>query len=154
MSCVVYLISFEDETAYVGSTKDLQKRMNNHRYAASKEDYKEYEKPLYFKMRECAYGVSVLEETTDEERYNCEQKWIEDLKPDLNAKSATAVLSREEYKKKYDEDHREEYKQYYQANKEKIRAYQNENIVCDCGAIISRHNIARHKLSKKHLSNI
>jgi len=154
MSCVVYLISFEDQTAYVGSTKDLQRRMSQHRHRASKVDNNKYFRPLYCKMRECAYGVSVLEGTTPEDRYICENKWIEDLKPDLNCRLANTGLSKQDYKKKYNEANKEHIKQYYEEHKEYYQAKKLEKITCECGAIVSRNNIAKHKKSLKHLNNI
>ena len=169
MSCVVYLISFEDETAYIGSTKDLQGRMNSHRKNAftDKQDI-----PLYCKMRECAYGVSVLEETTKENRTICEQKWIDELKPDLNCRNAfTSKELRREKNRNYREQNKEHFKKLRKLteDKEQIKNYNKkrydetkdivlkrkaEKIVCECGAIICRGAYAEHKLTKKHLNNI
>ena len=176
MSCVVYLISFEDQTAYVGSTKDLQRRMICHKTKCYNNNS---DRPLYCKMRELAFGVSVLEETTPEDRYICENKWIEDLKPDLNVISAYTGLSKQDYHKKYNEEHKEEKKQYQNTkitcecgamvsrrniaqhkktmkhlNKEYFQAKKLEKITCECGAIVSRRNIVRHKKTLKHLNNI
>ena len=39
---------------------------------------------------------------------------------------------------------------YYQANKEKLKEYYQEKIKCDCGVVVSRRHIARHKRSIKH----
>ena len=56
-----------------------------------------------------------------------------------------------EYKKEYYEnnkDHcKERYKNYYENNKE----YITEKIICDCGCEISRHHIARHKKTNRHI---
>ena len=43
------------------------------------------------------------------------------------------------------------YKEYQRANKQKISAQSNQKIECDCGVVVSRRNIARHKHSKKHI---
>ena len=41
-------------------------------------------------------------------------------------------------------------KEYRQANKERISQQKKQKIECDCGSIVSRVHIARHKRSKKH----
>lgn len=139
--CIVYLISFEDGTGYVGSTNNLQSRMKTHRYRSSTEVDKHYYNKLYCKMRECAYGVSVLEECDTDNRFECENKWISDLHPELNSYSAPTGLSEKEYYEKnrekicargkeYRENNREKLnaqkKEYYEKNKEKILAYHDK----------------------------
>jgi hypothetical protein len=61
--------------------------------------------------------------------------------------------------KKYYEDNKEKSKQYYQDNKEKMlikskQYYQDnsEKITCECGSIIAKYNLKRHKKSKKHIN--
>ena len=47
---------------------------------------------------------------------------------------------------------RQEYgKAYRQANKEKLKEYNQEKIKCDCGVVVSRGHIARHNRSIKHI---
>ena len=41
-----------------------------------------------------------------------------------------------------------------QKQKEHIKEHASEEIICDCGASVSRRHIARHKLTKKHLDNM
>ena len=56
---------------------------------------------------------------------------------------------REKYKKYYDDNKktlREKCKAYYEANRDKIR----EKHQCECGAVVSRYNLSRHKKSNKH----
>tara|TARA_R100001230_G_scaffold11761_1_gene4857 strand:+ start:108 stop:404 length:297 start_codon:yes stop_codon:yes gene_type:complete len=58
-----------------------------------------------------------------------------------------------------DKNKRREYnKQYQQANwKENyqtIKEYRNEKITCECGAIVSRHNMSCHRKTQKHLNYI
>ena len=42
-------------------------------------------------------------------------------------------------------------KKYREENKEKIQARKKEKITCDCGHVINRDELSRHKKSKKHL---
>jgi len=42
-------------------------------------------------------------------------------------------------------------KQYYALNKDKHLAYMKEKIDCNCGELVQRSTIKRHKRSRKHL---
>ena len=44
--------------------------------------------------------------------------------------------------------------QYYQNNKERLLKYVNEKTKCDCGTIISRINMAKHRRTKKHANRM
>ena len=78
-----------------------------------------------------------------------------------------------EYKKNYYEANKEEIKEkdaiYYEANKESIkekvniyreanresiREKQKEKITCECGCIVNKNHLARHKKSNKHINFI
>ena len=58
------------------------------------------------------------------------------------------------YKKEYQQEHREEIslkqKEYRQENKEKISLKKGELLYCECGCVITRDKLNRHKLSQKH----
>ena len=46
-------------------------------------------------------------------------------------------------------------KKIYRAeNKNKIEKYKKEKVTCDCGCIVSRNHLTRHKKTNKHLSTI
>jgi hypothetical protein len=55
-----------------------------------------------------------------------------------------------EYQKEYRENNKEKIKEYreeyYTDNKDKL----NEKVECECGSIVSRFNLTRHKKSNKH----
>ena len=108
-----------------------------------------------------------------------ERYWIEELKATLNCKLPTQT--QKEYvennktiindrNKVYRETHKEEKKQtdknYYEKNKEIIafkkkeyaknnkeyfKTYYTEKITCECGCLIYRGGLARHKKTKKHI---
>ena len=44
----------------------------------------------------------------------------------------------------------EQNKEHYQANKQKISERDKQKIECECGSIVRRSDIAKHKRSKKH----
>jgi len=56
----------------------------------------------------------------------------------------------QEYQRANKEQIKEQKKEYYQANKAEISAYKNQKIKCECGSIVCRSYIAKHKRSKKH----
>ena len=99
---------------------------------------------------------------TKEEKEEYKKKW-DDINKD----------KKKEYDKEYRKDNRvkksELAKEYYEKNKEqiksnvteykennidKIKEYQKEKITCDCGCLIYRNNILRHKKTDKHLQLI
>ena len=51
-----------------------------------------------------------------------------------------------EYKKEWIENNKDKIKQYYQNNKDKI----NEKITCECGLIVSKSSLVRHRKTTKH----
>ena len=62
-----------------------------------------------------------------------------------------------ESKKKYRENNKEKIKEYRENNKEKIQEYrkrgrekEKEKVVCECGSVVSKHHLARHKRTIKH----
>ena len=56
-----------------------------------------------------------------------------------------------EWKENNKEKLKENKKKYREENKEKILDYQKEKIKCDCGVLIRRGDIARHKKTLKHI---
>jgi hypothetical protein len=59
-----------------------------------------------------------------------------------------------EYQKKYYENNKDNIKDnmndYYKDNKDKIKQIKSEKISCECGSVIRKGEISRHKQSKKH----
>ncbi len=45
-------------------------------------------------------------------------------------------------------------KLYYENNKDKFKHYNGEKITCDCGSVIRKGDISRHKQSNKHIQFI
>jgi hypothetical protein len=53
-------------------------------------------------------------------------------------------------KKQYYTEHKDEIKQYYIEHKDELLEYKKQKITCDCGCVIRKDALARHKRSKKH----
>tara|TARA_R110000765_G_scaffold173021_1_gene277898 strand:+ start:221 stop:463 length:243 start_codon:yes stop_codon:yes gene_type:complete len=68
------------------------------------------------------------------------------------------MTDRKEYKKQYYQDNKEDIKKYQQEyrdnNKEEIDKKKAEKITCECGCIVSKQQIARHKKTQKHIKEM
>lgn len=47
-------------------------------------------------------------------------------------------------------DRKEYMRKYYEKNKEKYKEQRKEKILCECGCVVRRDSIARHKKTDKH----
>ncbi len=113
---------------YIGSTKDIDRRMYSHKYACCNEKNKDYNLKLYKTIREhygdnwdnvnwsvidCYYNVSI------DFRNEIEQYYIELFKSELNMRSVNFIGMKEYYNE--NKEHIIEYqKQWYNENKEQI----------------------------------
>ena len=57
-----------------------------------------------------------------------------------------------EYSKKYREENTDKIKKYKEENSDKIKEWKKEIITCECGCVISRDSLSRHRKTKKHLN--
>ena len=55
-----------------------------------------------------------------------------------------------EMSEKEKEDSRARWRAYYQRNKQKLNERNNEEVKCDCGCMVQKRYLNRHKKSKKH----
>jgi hypothetical protein len=88
------------------------------------------------------------------------KEWCEENKEIINKKQ-------KEYNEKNKESIREQRKEYHKNNKEKLLEYkkeyrkenkeillekQKEKITCECGSLIRKNDLAKHKKTKKHIN--
>ena len=63
-----------------------------------------------------------------------------------------------DYKKQYRIDNqnkiKEKKKQYYNDNKDKINEKKKVKVECECGSVVRKGDLTRHKKSKKHQNYI
>ena len=144
-----------DSPIYIGSTKDFNKREGTHKSDCNNPNSKSYNYKVYQYLRENGgwdnfkmLEIGMVEYETDEELRIEEQKWIEDLGPTLNDKKSYRTI---EDKKELNRQCR---KRYYKKHKETVLEKMKEKIKCECGSIINKSEIARHRKSKKHIKNI
>jgi len=157
---------------YIGSTIDtLEKRLSNHkvktkRPCKSKQildrgDYKielikdypcnslyelEEEEAKYIRNNTCI-NIQIPHRTYEEWREDNKEKlsqqqknWREDNKEKLS-----------QQQKNWREDNKEKIKEYYEENKKEINKKKSEKITCECGALVSKQNLSRHKKTMKHI---
>mgnify|MGYP003128030937 CR=1 FL=1 len=183
MKGVVYRIyDNTNGNVYYGSTTEtVSRRMASHRSSYKKylNGTQHYIKSFDI-LKNGDYSYNIVEEVEYENKYelhNRERFYIENnecvnkLVPNRNKKqyyedNKDKILEKKKnyHKnnkdkfKQYREDNKDKIKQkdkkYYQNNKDKINEKQKEKITCECGCIVSRTNLNRHKKSKKHLKLI
>tara|TARA_R110000824_G_scaffold8293_9_gene37417 strand:+ start:2546 stop:2971 length:426 start_codon:yes stop_codon:yes gene_type:complete len=125
MICCVYKLE-TPKGLYIGSTKNFKNRKKQHKYCCKARPY--VNKLLYEDNDFTKFKFSVLEENPTE-LLQTEQKYIDLLKPKLNAANAYGEkLPHKEYMKEYIT------RQHY----------------CDCGATVLLQGRARHLRSLKH----
>ena len=155
MTDIVYRITnLDDGKAYVGSTsRKVRTRIQEHR-SRSKRGTNNCE-CRYFNwdnihVEEVEVPDIVIDNILIRETYvimntkNCINKVLPYVSED----------ERKEYKKQYRELNKEKIaeqcKEYREINKEKITEKKKERVTCECGSIVSKPHLARHKKSQKH----
>ena len=175
---VVYKICCRDPSitdCYVGSTTNLVQRRSTHKRSCNNPSHKSHHLRVYEFVRQ--HGGWENWQVVPIEEYPCdsisaleirENHWFSTIKPSLNVRTpgAYAVAGGEpEYKKQRYVENKEERsvydKQYYAERKDKIlekqKQYYAENrdkilekITCECGAVVSRQSLPRHRKRAKH----
>jgi hypothetical protein len=169
---IIYKICSKDlniTELYVGHTTDMRRRKNNHKSSCNKEETKGYNYNVYQFIR--ANGGWDNWDMIEIERFEAidgydakkrERYWIEELKATLNM---TIPLRTQKqytednkeiitgYRKEWRENNKEYLKEYdkNRKNKEERAEKNKEKTLCECGCILSRIHLARHKQSKKHI---
>ena len=159
---------------YIGSTTSFNRRRSGHKTKCNNEKDPAYNFYVYKFIRENGgmnnwdvievENISVKNKT---ELCTRERYWLEKLGASLNKYLPILTKNeRIEQKKEYIENNKDKLKdykkEYYEKNKDKIKEKNkkyhknnkdklNEKINCECGSIINKNSLIRHKKSKKHL---
>ena len=150
----IYKISnSQDERVYVGSTKDITKRLSWHKTKSINKNDRNYNMPLYVCMREIGrdnFSITHLETFEYDDKKDLllkEREWIEKLSPSLNQVLPIVSIQEttdrvkkwhtdnKEHVKEYKKQHylkkkaeiQAKHKTYYEANKEHLKAKAKEN---------------------------
>jgi len=119
---------------YIGSTRDFTNRKSKHKGACNNVNNKGHNLKVYRTIRENQgwenwnmVCIEIMENTTKLEAEIREEQWRMQLKATLNDKMVTrGHMTREEYKKQYNEEHKDHYKEYYKQYKEEHKDYYKE----------------------------
>ena len=153
---------------YVGSTTKLVKRRCQHKNACNNENCKNHNLSVYQFIR--ANGGWENWEVVQIEKYSCETKaeletreryHLETLGATLNCKVPTRT-KKEYYKdnfeaiserhKQYNLKNPEYQKQYRQDNREVLLEKRSKKINCECGTVVCKNYILRHRRTQKHIA--
>ena len=151
---IIYKIVCKDvniKDCYVGSTTNFTNRKRQHKNIAINDTVKSHYYVYVFINQNGGWDNFDMIEV---EKYNAldhndalkrERYWLEELKATLNAKTPSRPM--QEYKKEYRETNKEKIQE-----KDKIYREKNKdtNITCECGCIVRKNHIARHKQTPKH----
>ena len=162
------LVCNTDETIYyIGSTSNMEERIKKHESSANKPNNRNYNNQIYNIMRANGgwdnfkfINLGNIKNVTKEEARHTKQAFIKLFKPNMNTiNSYLTDEERKEYVKEYYEKNKEQIieqtKEYREENKEKRaagnKAYREKNkVTCECGCVLSKSELTRHKRSKKH----
>jgi hypothetical protein len=108
----------------------------------------EAEEAKYIRENKCINKKIPLRTRKEYREENKEKtaEYYEDNKEHIKEKSKDWYENNKEKMKEYREVNKEK-------NKEKMKEYFKEKITCDCGCIVLKCSLNRHKKSKKHLIN-
>jgi len=155
-----------------GCNNENNKNYNNKLYTAVRENGG-WEN---FKMIQ----IGTREQLTKREAEFIEEEFRKDLKSDLNSKKCfTSIEERKEYVKNWNALYKKEYNiknedkikeqrkkyyeknsdklmeksnNYYEKNKDKIKEKLFKKVECECGCMVSKTHLSRHKKTDKHLN--
>lgn len=170
---------------YIGSTVNWYQRKRCHKDDCSKSNRKQYNFKVYKFIREndgfASWEMDIIEKfvnISSRELERIEQKWRDELKPNLNSYKCTDFSSlHNEDKKKYDQQYQKKYyddnmddkkkynKKYRQENIDHIHEHDRERYqtvrnlrmiknICACGGNYTNANKCKHFKTKKHQNYI
>ncbi len=147
-SCI-YMIKTGNDT-YIGSTSDFKNRIRRHNQDLYEEKHKHHNCKLYVTIRENNYDWDIKKihdypcDTLTELRIE-ERRVYDELQPTLNVnKPYQSADERKQWREKY-------MKSYHQNNKEVILERAKTRVMCECGELVNKRQISRHRKSKKHI---
>ena len=146
---------------YIGSTCNFTKRKYDHKFNIYNQNDKRYNFKLYKTIRknDGKWDMKPYKEFPCENKTQLvieEERIRSDLNADLNSQSCGTGLSKKEYSKNYSKQYnfKQYQKEYRFQNKDKLSEQGKQKTTCECGCVVSKKHISRHKKSKKHIELI
>lgn len=171
---IIYKLEHQDneDLVYVGSTTDFIRRKCDHKKCCNNPNSKAYNRKVYQIIRDnggwSAFNMVELKKfpcNDANEAFAEEENFRKKLNATMNTNSAYTGLTKQDYEKQWRNDnpnyHKQWYddnkdkkkdydKQYYINNADKIRERKTQKITCECGAVVSKCNLAKHMDTGKH----
>ena len=151
---------------YIGSTTNFKQRKKNHKRTCNNSDIRGYNRNVYKYIRDNGGWINF--EMVLIKNYSCdsllelfkeEERIRKELKPTLNM--VRAQSTKEEKKQqmsknriKWRLENPENYKEITIKNNKKNHTKWSEKVKCDCGCIVNRSSLIKHKKTIKHLALI
>ena len=139
------------EEIYIGSTTNFNRRKAEHKQVCNNTHKYGYNIKVYQFIRDNGgwdnWDMILIAKVNCNDKLELrkkEREYMEEYNPSLNIKKAHG-----------DKEERKEYcKKIYETKKEEILEKAKVKVSCECGAIISKGVIPRHKRTKKHINFI
>jgi hypothetical protein len=154
---------------YIGSTENIRDRINDHKSSCYNINCVKYNRKVYKYIRENCDDWSevsfeildIYDDISSDFKLEMEQYYMDYFSNNLNMKRAKydkninnekqrlKLQNDEEYRNKINENRRLKLQndEEYRNKRNEIR---REKVECECGIIVNRYNIKRHRKSKKH----
>jgi len=156
----IYKLTGACGKVYIGSTVDFDNRKSKHNCKANNCSSRLLLKPIIGEIIDTREYILIKSLRLVEQFYLDNINNINSRRAYTNKKKASKKYYEENkekisiIQKKYREENKEKKKEinkkYREENKEKIK----EKVKCECGYLVSKINIQRHRKSKKHLKLI
>ena len=154
----VYKITGACGLVYIGSTIDMENRKYRHIGKNNSCSSKLLKKPLQFDIIDTREYKLVKTLHLVEQFYLDNNNTINQNRAYINERSLGYLKRRNQKLNQYyynnKEENKEKSKAYYNKNKDKILQQAKGKIICQCGCLISRRNLSKHRKTKKHLKSI
>ncbi len=141
-----------NDDVYVGSTCDLlTKRFSGHKRSSKTEEKKN--RPIYKLMNEIGFErfrIELIEDYPCTDKYELRQRETYYIREIGTLNSKIECRTRKQYQEDNKEQIQKQRKTYYESNKDKILDEQKVKINCECGCIVNKFDIQRHKRTIKH----
>jgi hypothetical protein len=159
---VIYKIQHKelDELLYVGSTTHFRNRKVNHKSRCYDANGRAYNYKLYSTIRDNggwdAFNMVIIKEfpcNSIQEARTEEDRIMREMRSSLNmCRAYQTTEERRDYLKKHEQKDKikETRKHYRELNKNILNQKAGKKIICECGCVIRKDSIARHKHTKKH----
>ena len=114
-------------------------------------NYSELGKEAYLKQYTIENKDKLLEQKKQYREQNKDKIHEQDKQYREKNRDKINEKQKQNREKNKDKIHEQE-KQYRDKNKDKISEYNKQKVTCDCGCIVTKRGLLRHKKSKKHIN--